>query len=256
MSSLYSSPAKGPALKQGIGGYGVLKRSLDVVAAILGLAALAPLLLLVALAVKLDSPGPALFRQVRVGRGGRLFRINKFRTMTVGAAQAGAPLTVGKDPRITRLGAVLRRHKLDELPQLINVLLGDMSLVGPRPEVPELLTQYSAAAAAAVLSVKPGLTDDASILLRDESTMLGGVADPAAYYREVIVPSKHVYHERYLANACLTEDLRVIAATLSLLVLKRIPRALDRPAPVTRLQGPECPGLLPPAGGAAPSGSR
>lgn len=228
MGSLPSSAADGSALGRRLGGYGVVKRTLDIMAALFGLAVLAPLILLIALAIKLDSPGPILFRQQRVGRGGRLFVINKFRTMAVDAAKGGSALTVGNDPRITRLGAFLRQHKLDELPQLLNVVFGDMSLVGPRPEVPELMPQYSAAIAASMLTIRPGVTDDASIMLRDESTLLASASDPIAFYREVIIPLKFAYHQRYLANICLTTDLRVIAATLSLLVVKRIPQALDR----------------------------
>ncbi len=165
---------------------------------------------------------------MRVGRGGVPFAIHKFRTMVVGAPSIGGKLTVGRDPRITRIGAVLRRHKLDELPQLLDILDGHMSLVGPRPEVPELMAQHGAEHVAVITSVRPGLTDDASILFRDEGVLLAAAPDPETYYREVIIPIKYGYYERYLGELGFANDLRIIAATAILLVTGRIPAALDR----------------------------
>ena len=145
--------------------------------------------LVVAALIRWDSPGPVFFRQERVGRFGRPFRIHKFRTMRVNAEQAGQ-LTVGADVRITRIGAFLRAHRLDELPQLIDVFLGDMSLVGPRPEVPRYVAHYPAALRDVVLSVRPGITDPASLRFRNESEQLAAAADPEREYIEVILPAK------------------------------------------------------------------
>ena len=155
----------------------MFKRLIDLVSAALGLLLLAPLLLLLALAIKLDSPGPVFFRQERVGRFGRLFRIFKFRTMTVSRPTGDIELTVAGDARITRVGAVLRRTKLDELAQLIDVLRGTMSLVGPRPEVPRYVAHYPAAWRERLLSVRPGITDFASVHYQDENTLLARASD-------------------------------------------------------------------------------
>jgi lipopolysaccharide/colanic/teichoic acid biosynthesis glycosyltransferase len=188
------------------------KRAFDVVAAVVGLVLLAPLFLLVAAWIRLDSPGPVFFRQERVGRGGRPFRIHKFRTMRV---EAGGPaLTVGADPRITRAGAFLRRTKIDELPQLLDVLRGDMSVVGPRPEVARYVAAYPPALREKVLSVRPGITDPASLQFRDESSLLARAADPEREYREVVLPAKLRLAADYVDTASLGGDLRLIAATL------------------------------------------
>jgi len=191
------------------------KRVFDLVGAGAGLLLLSPLLLLIALAVRLDSPGPVLFRQERVGRGGRTFLIRKFRTMRHGAA--GAAITVGADARITRVGAFLRRHKLDELPQLIDVLQGSMSLVGPRPEVPRYVALYPEAVRDKVLSVRPGLTDLASIEYRDESEQLARAADPEHEYVHVVLPRKLALAQAYVEQASLATDLRLIVRTLAVL---------------------------------------
>ncbi|WP_022980062.1 sugar transferase [Ideonella sp. B508-1] len=196
------------------------KRLFDLIAAGLGLALLALPGLLVALAIKLDSPGPVFFRQERVGRGGRPFRIHKFRSMRVEAERQGQ-LTVGADARITRVGGWLRRSKLDELPQLIDVLVGDMSLVGPRPEVPRYVAVYPASLRDVVLSVRPGITDPASLRLADESLLLAHAVDPEKEYVEVILPAKLEEAAAYAKQATLMSDLRIIFRTLSLL-LKRI----------------------------------
>lgn len=195
------------------------KRLFDLIAAGLGLALLALPGLLVALAVKLDSPGPVFFRQERVGRGGRPFRIHKFRTMRVDAERQGQ-LTVGADARITRVGAFLRAHRLDELPQLIDVLQGTMSLVGPRPEVPRYVAHYPAALKDVVLSVRPGITDPASLRFRNESAQLAAAADPEREYIDVILPAKLACAADYAAHASLWTDLGVVLRTLRVLLTR------------------------------------
>ena len=192
----------------------MLKRLFDLVVAAAGLLLLSPLLIGIALWIKLDSPGPVFFRQQRVGRFGALFRIHKFRSMSDGAPLVGPQLTVGADPRITRAGQVLRRTKLDELPQLIDVLAGTMSLVGPRPEVPRYVAMYPPELRDKVLSVRPGITDPASIEYRDEAALLARAADPERAYAEQVMPAKLRAAARYVDHMSLTTDLRVLGATL------------------------------------------
>jgi len=192
----------------------MLKRLFDLVVAAAGLLLLSPLLLGIALWIKLDSPGPVFFRQQRVGRFGVLFRIHKFRSMSDAAPLAGPQLTVGADPRITRAGHVLRRTKLDELPQLIDVLAGTMSLVGPRPEVPRYVAMYPAELRDKVLSVRPGITDPASIEYHDESALLARAADPERVYIEQIMPAKLRFAARYVEQMSVPNDVRLILATL------------------------------------------
>lgn len=198
------------------------KRAFDLFWALLGLALLSPLLLLVAAAVKLEDGGPVFFRQLRVGRGGRPFRIWKFRTMVTDAERAGRSITVGRDPRITRLGHFLRRAKLDELPQLMNVVAGEMSLVGPRPEVPQFVALYTQAQRA-ILDLRPGITDLASIKYRNESELLAQAEDPDEAYVQRIVPDKIRINLGYAAQAGLWSDFRVILATLGLAPAPRLP---------------------------------
>lgn len=193
------------------------KRLFDLCCAAAGLVLLVPVLAAVALWVVWDSPGPALFRQQRVGRAGRLFHIVKFRTMHPRAETAGPPLTVGADGRITRAGHWLRRTKIDELPQLFNVLLGHMSLVGPRPEVPRYVALYPDDLRTLVLSVRPGITDRASIEFRDESTLLGQSSDPERTYVEQILPIKLRYGADYARSHTLRGDLAIILRTLAAL---------------------------------------
>ena len=193
------------------------KRLFDLCCAAAGLVLLVPVLAAVALWVVWDSPGPALFRQQRVGRAGRLFHIVKFRTMHPRAETAGPPLTVGADGRITRAGHWLRRTKIDELPQLFNVLLGHMSLVGPRPEVPRYVALYPDDLRTLVLSVRPGITDRASIEFRDESTLLGQSSDPERTYVEQILPIKLRYGADYARSHTLRGDLEIILRTLAAL---------------------------------------
>ncbi|WP_305883475.1 sugar transferase [Chromobacterium sp. IIBBL 290-4] len=195
----------------------LLKRLFDIAAAGAGLAVLALPLMAVALWVKLDSPGPVFFRQVRVGRGGALFRIHKFRTMQVDTERQGQ-LTVGADSRITGAGRILRKTKLDELPQLLDVLFGDMSLVGPRPEVPKYVAHYPDEVKDIVLSVRPGITDWASIKMIDENEILGRAADPERAYIDEVLPEKLGYYVRYAETHSLWEDIRIIVATLMKIV--------------------------------------
>ena len=188
------------------------KRLFDIVASAIGLLVLAPLLLLAGAWIKLDSPGPALFRQTRIGRFGVPFTIHKFRTMRV---EPGAAITVGADPRITRSGHLLRQTKLDEFPQLWDVLRGAMSLVGPRPELPRYVELYPADLRERVLSVRPGITDPASLAFSHEAALLAAAADPEREYREVILPAKLKLSADYAASASLSTDLRLIVATLA-----------------------------------------
>ena len=174
------------------------KRAFDIAAAAVGLVVLAVPILLIALWVRLESPGPAFYRQVRVGRYGRDFRLFKFRTMVTDADRIGDALTVGDDPRVTRAGRFLRDTKLDELPQLFNVLRGEMSFVGPRPEVPEFVAHYSDQERNEVMSVRPGLTDEAAIVFRHESRLLAGQADAKRYYVESILPEKIRLYREYV----------------------------------------------------------
>ena len=192
----------------------MLKRALDLLAAAAGLLLLAPLFLLMALAIKLDTPGPVFFRQERVGRHGRPFRIFKFRTMTVSPPTGGIQITVAGDLRITRVGAVLRRTKLDELAQLIDVLRGTMSLVGPRPEVPRYVAHYPPEWRERLLSVRPGITDFASVRYHDENELLAQASDPEREYIDVVLPTKLRYALHYVDNPTLASDLQVLGLTL------------------------------------------
>lgn len=199
------------------------KRLFDLVVAIGALLVLAPLLLAVAAWVKWDSPGPVFYRQVRVGRGGREFRIHKFRTMRVGADRAGPLVTVGHDARITRAGRVLRHWRLDELPQFLDVLAGDMSVVGPRPEVPKYVAACPPGLRERVLAVRPGITDPVSLASLDEAVLLAAAADPEREYVQVILPRKLAAAADYADRATLASDLGVLWRTLRVLA--------GRPAP-------------------------
>ena len=196
----------------------MVKRAFDLGCAGLGLLLLWPLLLAIAAAIKLDSRGPALFRQARVGQHGVLFRIHKFRTMVADAPLRGLGLTVGADARITRVGRWLRRTRLDELPQLIDVLAGTMSLVGPRPELPEYVAHYPAALRAQALAVRPGITSLGALEFLDEAELLARAADPEREYIEVILPRKAQLAADYAAQASLHGDLMVLGRTLRRLV--------------------------------------
>ncbi|HXU68701.1 MAG TPA: sugar transferase [Polyangia bacterium] len=191
-----------------------MKRLFDVLVSSLALGVLALPLVAVGALVRLTSRGPALFKQVRVGRYGRVFLIWKFRTMVHDAATQGPLVTASGDTRVTPLGRVLRRCKLDELPQLVNVWLGDMSFVGPRPEVPRFVARYSADDRA-VLSVRPGITDPASIRLRNEEQLLGRFADRERAYVEVLLPLKLDLQRDYIARRSFVGDVALILRTLA-----------------------------------------
>lgn len=194
-----------------------VKRVMDIVVSLLGLLVLFPCGIAVAVWIKLDSPGPVFFRQVRVGRFGAQFRIHKFRTMCMDSERAGQ-LTIGADQRITRSGRFLRATKMDELPQLIDVLTGAMSLVGPRPEVPKYVACYSEQDRHLVLSVRPGITDLASIEFKDENRILGESNDPERDYIEKILPIKLAYYRDYAANFNPANDIWIICKTILAIV--------------------------------------
>lgn len=197
----------------------MLKRLLDVCCSFLGLVFLAPILLLIILWIKCDSPGPIFFRQERVGRFGRPFKIHKFRSMRVNSEDAGR-LTVGADNRITRSGSFLRKYKLDELPQLMDVLIGNMSLVGPRPEVQEFIDCYPSDLRDKILSVRPGITDRASIEMVDENEILGKCNDPHQFYIDEILPLKQRYYLEYVDTQSLLNDIKIIFSTLKKIIAR------------------------------------
>lgn len=189
-----------------------MKRIFDFVLAGAGLVVSWPLLLIVALAVKLDSFGPALYRGIRAGHHGAPFHILKFRTMFVGADKIGGPSTANDDPRITRIGSILRKYKLDELPQLINVLTGKMSFVGPRPEVISEVQRYSREERQ-LLTVRPGITDWASLRFKNEGQILAGSADPHQAYRSMIRPEKIKLGLKYIHQRSFLVDLQILTQT-------------------------------------------
>ena len=191
----------------------VLKRVMDIVISGGALLVIWPVLLLIALAIKIDDPGPVFYRQVRVGKDGKEFRIYKFRTMVVDADKKGLAITVGRDNRITRMGALLRKTKLDELAQLINVFTGEMSFVGPRPEVPKYVNLYTPYQRQ-VLLVRPGITDYASIAYRNENDLLEGAEDPERMYIEKIMPDKIELNMKYLREISPIADIRLILSTI------------------------------------------
>ena len=195
----------------------VLKRLMDVAISGCALLVLWPLLLLIALAIKLDDPGPVFYRQVRVGKGGKEFRIFKFRTMVVDADRKGLQITVGRDSRITRMGALLRKTKLDELAQLLNVFLGQMSFVGPRPEVPRYVAMYTPYQRQ-VLLVRPGITDYASIAYRNENDLLEGAQDPERMYIDEIMPAKIELNMKYLHEISPLADIRLMFSTVAAVI--------------------------------------
>ncbi|MBB1626047.1 sugar transferase [Achromobacter sp. UMC71] len=196
----------------------MMKRLFDIIVSLLGLIALSPLFLVVAVAIKRDSPGPVFFRQVRVGKDGKPFRIHKFRSMTVNKTDNTKEITVGGDARITRTGAWIRHWKLDELPQLIDVFLGDMSVVGPRPEVPRYVALYPDTLRQIVLSVRPGITDLASIRFRHENDLLAQASDPEQAYRDQILPEKLRLQSEYVRTRSFFGDLGILAATFSAII--------------------------------------
>lgn len=202
-----STPSQGLYAKWG-------KRMLDVFASAIGLLLLLPFFAVVALCIRLSSRGPALYRQMRVGKHGDTFRIVKFRSMDSAASKARPGITVSGDARVTPAGKILRRFKIDELPQLWNVLRGEMSLVGPRPELPKYVLAYSPGQKA-VLDVRPGITDPASLFYRNEEELLARAQNPEQFYRETILPDKLARNLRYTQNISLRNDLELILATIA-----------------------------------------
>lgn len=193
------------------------KRALDLLLALGGLVVFFPILVLLGLWIKIDSPGPIFFRQERVGRGGVPFQILKLRTMQLNAEKKGR-LTIGDDSRVTRAGRFLRRHKLDEFPQLMNVVLGNMSLVGPRPEVREYFEFYPPNAGRAMISLRPGITAPSLLVLFNESEILGRSADPHKTYISEIIPIKARCALQYATHNSMLDDLKVILCTLRKMV--------------------------------------
>jgi lipopolysaccharide/colanic/teichoic acid biosynthesis glycosyltransferase len=191
----------------------MLKRAFDVVVAGVGLALVSPVLLVLAATIKLTSSGPVFYRGVRAGLGGRPFRIFKFRSMVQNAERLGGPSTSGDDPRLTRIGRTMRQYKLDELPQLVNVLLGDMSLVGPRPDVLAEVEQYTSEQRQ-VLALRPGITDWASIWNSNEESALVGAADPHAAYKQLIQPTKLRLQLAYFRERTFLIDIEILLSTV------------------------------------------
>lgn len=199
----------------------MLKRLLDIVASSLGLLILSPIFLILWLLVKIGSPGPVFYRQQRVGKGNQDFTLLKFRSMYIDADKKGQLITVGKrDPRVTGIGYYLRKFKLDELPQLINVLRGDMSLVGPRPEVRKYVNYYTPEQME-VLSVRPGITDPASIAFSNENDLLAGKENPEKYYIEEIMPQKLALNLEYIRHQSFWRDIGFILKTFTAVFIKR-----------------------------------
>ena len=196
------------------------KRLMDVVFSLVGLLVLSPLMLLIAVVMKQSSPGPVLYAGTRIGRFGKPFRLFKFRTMVVNADKIGGPSTADDDPRVTRVGRVLRRYKLDEIPQLINVLKGEMSFVGPRPEVASEVEMYSPEQRR-LLEVVPGITDWASMRFHNEGEILKGSVDPHEMYREKIRPEKIRLGLEYVQRRSFWVDLQILTGTVGLLVKTR-----------------------------------
>lgn len=196
-----------------------MKRLLDIIFSGLGLICLSPLFVFLALWVKLDSPGPVFYRQVRVGRNNRDFKLYKFRSMRVDSDKKGLITIGGHDPRVTQSGYYIRKYKLDEFPQLINVFLGDMSIVGPRPEVRKYVDMYTDEQMH-VLDVRPGITDMASIYYRNENELLEKANNPEKYYREVIMQDKLRINLEYVRNHSVIGDFRMILKTLFVVIAK------------------------------------
>jgi lipopolysaccharide/colanic/teichoic acid biosynthesis glycosyltransferase len=205
----------------------VAKRWFDAILSFVGLLLISPLLLLIAILIKLASPGPVLYRGVRVGQNGRPFRILKFRTMIVDAERHGGSATAGDDPRLTSIGRFLRRYKIDELPQLFNVLKGEMSFVGPRPEVQKYVDRYSDDDKA-IFELRPGITDWASIWNSNEAAVLEGSSDPEKSYEELILPTKIALQRKYLQDHRGSTDLKILFHTFAKLLHEDwVPKELE-----------------------------
>jgi len=196
----------------------IAKRLFDLIFVVIGLFALSPVLFVITVLIRRDASGPILFKQDRVGLHGKLFKILKFRTMIVNAEKLGAKVTTGDDSRITKSGRWLRKYKLDELPQLFNILKGEMSLVGPRPEVPEFVAFYTEEQKKIVHSVLPGITDNASIEFRNENEILAGSDNPVRDYREKILPIKLELYKQYVKKRTLWLDFKIVIKTVVVIV--------------------------------------
>lgn len=194
-----------------------MKRLLDIFFSLTGLVLLSPLFIIVCVLIMIESPGGPFYRQERIGKNGRSFRLLKFRSMRIGSDKKGLITVGGHDPRITRMGYFIRKYKIDELPQLLNVLKGDMSLVGPRPEVRKYVDMYTEEQRR-VLNVRPGITDYASIEYSDENTILGMADDPDKVYIEQIMPDKIKLNMRYIENNTLKEYFKIIFLTLKKII--------------------------------------
>ena len=190
----------------------MLKRIFDIISSLFGLILLSPFIIIIAILIKLDSKGPIFFKQVRVTKNGREFKIFKYRTMKIGSDKY-SQITVGKDSRITKIGDFLRKYKLDEIPQLINVLIGDMSLVGPRPEVPKYIALYTEEQRE-ILKVRAGITDYASIEFSNENDILANEVDPEKAYIEKIMPRKIELNKKYLSEISVMTDIKIILLTI------------------------------------------
>ena len=197
-----------------------MKRLFDIIASACGLLVLSPVFLIMAIWIKQDSNGPVFYRQVRVGRHNKDFRIFKFRSMRVGADKGGLVTIGGRDPRITRSGYFIRKYKLDEFPQLINVLLGEMSVVGPRPEVRHYVN-YWTPEQMHILDVRPGITDPASIKFRNENELMEKAEDPEDYYINVIMQEKIKLYLEYIQNASCWSDIKLIFKTFKVIITER-----------------------------------
>lgn len=195
----------------------MIKRAFDILFSISGLIILSPVLIIISAVIKSDSKGPVIYRQSRVGKDNRDFMLFKFRTMRMDSDKQGLLTVGGKDPRITKAGYILRKYKLDELPQLLNVLAGDMSFVGPRPEVRKYVELYSAIQKK-VLEVKPGITDIASIRYRNESDLLKEAIDPEEFYIKQIIPDKIKLNLEYINDNSLFKDIKVILNTFKAII--------------------------------------
>jgi len=192
----------------------MIKRIIDILGSGFGLVILSPVFLWVVLKIKLDDGGPIFYKGRRAGKGGKLFKMYKFRTMVIGADKLGGPSTAADDPRLTKIGLFLKKYQLDELPQLINVFKGEMSLVGPRPEVEMYVDMMTAEEKNAILSVRPGMTDYASLWNFHESEILKGAKDPEIAYQKLIRPKKLALQMRYVKERSLWVDIRIIFLTI------------------------------------------
>lgn len=205
-----------------------MKRVTDALLSLITLLICLPVFAVIAVFIRLEDRGPVFYRSERVGKGGRMFRILKFRTMVTGADKMGPSSTAADDPRITRAGRIIRRFNLDELPQFINVLLGDMSIVGPRPQVPWAVALYTPEERE-ILTVRPGITDWATIWIRDEGELLRDSTDPDGDYMEIIWPEKRRLQLEYVRNHSLWIDFQIMVKTLKVHLFDRIKiHALDR----------------------------